>query len=104
MKYLVNEEEQKNELKKKKNVLMNGFRYFSICISNKNIINKNEDNEQDLELLNKLIIKEYTKNTIYRDLNKWLMNSNKNFYESIAYFTARLMYSLNSYAKKIINF
>ena len=104
MKYLVNEEEQKNELKKRKNVLMNGFRSFSICISNRNAINKYEDNEQNLELLNKLIIKEYTKNTIYRDLNKWLMNSNKNFYESIAYFTARLMYSLNSYAKKIINF
>jgi len=65
-----------------------------------NKINNDEDNEKDIELLNKLIIKEYTKNTIYGDLNKWLMNSNKNFYLAIAYFTARLMYSLNSYAKK----
>jgi serine/threonine protein kinase len=98
MKYLVDEEEQKNELKKEKKEIINGFKTFNL--SNKNTINKNEDNEQDFEFLNKLIIKEYTKNTIYRDLNKWLMNSNKNFYESIAYFTARLMYSLNSYAIK----
>ena len=98
MKYLVDEEEQKNELKKEKKEIINGFKTFNL--SNKNTINKNEDNEQDFEFLNKLIIKEYTKNTIYRDLNKWLMNSNKNFYESIAYFTARLMYSLNSYAEK----
>ena len=98
MKYLVEEEEQKSELKKEKNEILNGFKAFNL--SNRNTINENEDNVQDLEFLNKLIIKEYTKNTIYRDLNKWLMNSNKNFYESIGYFTARLMYSLNSYAIK----
>ena len=32
------------------------------------------------------------------------MNSNKNFYLAIAYFTARLMYSLNSYANKEYKF
>ena len=100
MKYLVDEEDQNNELKKEKKELINGFKTFNLSNRNTNTINKNEDNEQDFEFLNKLIIKEYTKNTIYRDLNKWLMNSNKNFYESIAYFTARLMYSLNSYAEK----
>ena len=97
IKYLIDEEEQKDELKnKKKNELLKGIKTFKLD----NKINDDEDNEQDIELLNKLIIKEYTKNTIYGDLNKWLMNSNKNFYLSIAYFTARLMYSLNSYAEK----
>ena len=57
------------------------------------------DIKEDLKKLDKLIIKEYTKNTFYGDLNNWLMNSKMNFYEPIAYFTARLMYSLNSYAK-----
>ena len=47
-----------------------------------------------------MIIKEYTKNTFYYDLNKWLLNCKTNYYEVIAYFTARLMYSLNLYAEK----
>ena len=98
MKYLINEEEEKNELKNKKNEVIKGIKTFNF--NNKNKINKSENSEEDIEILNKLIIKEYTKNTIYGDLNKWLMNSNKNFYLSIAYFTARLMYSLNSYAEK----
>ena len=97
IKYLINEEEQKNELKnKKKNELLKGIKSFNLD----NI----ENNDEDIELLNKLIIKEYTKNTIYGDLNKWLMNSNKNFYLAIAYFTARLMFSLNSYAEKNFKF
>ena len=55
-----------------------------------------------MEYLDKLIIKEYTKNTLYGDLNRWLMNygMNYDYYESVAYFTGRLMYSLNSYAQK----
>jgi len=57
------------------------------------------DIKQDLDNLDKLIIKEYTKNTFYGDLNRWLMNSKLNDYSSVAYFTARLMYSLNTYAK-----
>ncbi len=95
MKYLINEEEEKNELKKNKNEVIKGIKKFNF--GNKN---KSEKNEKDIEFLNKLIIKEYTKNTIYGDLNKWLMNSNMNCYLAIAYFTARLMYSLNSYAEK----
>ena len=59
------------------------------------------DNNYDLELLDRLLIKQYTKNTFFKDLNKWLMNSNNiNYYETIAYFTSRLMYSLNSYSLK----
>ena len=57
------------------------------------------DIKKDIETLDKLIIQEYTKNTFYGDLNKWLMNMNStmNSYEAVAYFTSRLMYSLNKY-------
>ena len=54
---------------------------------------------KDLEELDKLVIREYTKQSLYLDLNKWLMKKKMNSYEPIAYFTARLMYSLNKYAK-----
>ena len=88
---LIDEESQKNELKvKNKDDLMKSLLIFNL---------KKDENE-DIFTLDKLIIKEYTKNTFYGDLNKWLLNSKMNFYEPIAYFTARLMYSLNSYAKK----
>jgi hypothetical protein len=49
-------------------------------------------------MLNQIIIKEYSKNSFFRDLNKWLGKYNLN--ESVSYFAARLMYSLNSYAKE----
>ena len=87
MKSLINKEVETNELKNKnKNSLLSGFLTFDL--------------NKDLEILDKLIIKEYTKNTFYGDLNKWLMNHKMNDYEPIAYFTARLMYSLNKYAEK----
>jgi hypothetical protein len=54
---------------------------------------------KDLEELDKLVIQEYTKKSFYLDLNKWLMKKKINSYEPIAYFTARLMYSLNKYAE-----
>ena len=84
---IVKEEGAANELKQKnQNQLLEGFYTFDI--------------KKDLEKLDQLIIKEYTKNTFYGDLNKWLMNSKMNLYEPVAYFTARLMYSLNKYANK----
>jgi hypothetical protein len=52
----------------------------------------------DINMLNQIIIKEYSKNSFFRDLNKWLGKYNLN--ESVSYFAARLMYSLNSYAKE----
>ena len=86
MESLIHTEAKSKELKNKnENDLLSGFLTFDI--------------NKDLEILDKLIIKEYTKNTFYGDLNKWLMNK-MNDYEPIAYFTARLMYSLNKYAKK----
>ena len=85
MKSFIKEEDKKKKLKCEKNKLIDSFLTFDI--------------KEDLNKLDKLIIREYTNNTFHGDLNKWLMDSKMNFYEPVAYFTARLMYSLNSYAK-----
>ena len=91
MKSLIDKENKEKKLyNKNQNQLFESFLTFDI--------------EKDLELLDKLIIKEYTKNTFYGDLNKWLMNTNFNSYEVVAYFTARLMYSLNKFANKEGNY
>ena len=86
VKKIIEKEGDAKELKIKnndKNKLFDAFLTFDI--------------KKDIETLDKLIIKEYTKNTFYGDLNKWLMNSKMNSYETVAYFTSRLMYSLNNY-------
>ena len=86
MESLINKEYQENKIKNKQ-LLLNSFAKFDL--------------NKDLEELDKLIIKEYTKNTFFADLNKWSMDDfNLNLNESVSYFTARLMYSLNEYAKK----
>ena len=87
IKKIIKDEGEKKELfNKDQNKLLEGFLTFDLT--------------EDLKTLDKLIVKEYTKNTFYGDLNKWLMNSKMNFYEPVAYFTARLMYHLNSYANE----
>jgi len=60
---------------------------------------KTFDINKDLEKLNEITIQAYTGKYIHKDLNKWLLEL-KNNNESIAYFTSRLMYHLNSYALK----
>ena len=70
----------------KKNILLKSFQTFDL--------------DNDLEELNKKIIKEYTLDTFYGDLNRWLREINICSFEEVAYFTARLMYSLNDYAEK----
>ena len=46
------------------------------------------------------IIRVYTTNSLYKDLNKWLMNTKIGFFDTVAFFTSRLMYSLNQYGFK----
>ena len=58
------------------------------------------DLKEDLQIVDQLIIREWTKNTFYFDLNKWLYNLNMNNFETVAYYTSRFMYSLNSYAQR----
>ena len=55
------------------------------------------DLDKDLKTLDQMLINEYTKNTLYGDLNNWLRSLKTNVYEKISYYTARLMYSLNNY-------
>ena len=87
IKDVINEEDKENLLKtKNSNNLLNGLMKFDLT--------------KDLEAIDELIIKEYTTNTFYGDLNRWLMKGKMKYYEPIAYFTSRLMYSLNSYAEK----
>ena len=43
-------------------------------------------------------INEYTKESYYGDINKWLRDFTINSFEEVSYFTSRLMYSLNNYA------
>ena len=82
-------------IKKDKNLkieqkdLINSFKKFG----------KNNNCFGDIQSFNKLI-KEYTKDTFYADLNKWLLSLNKNSYEYTAYFTGRFMYCLNSFASE----
>ena len=84
------DKDQEKKEDKNKNELLESFLSFDLT--------------KDLKTLDKLIIQEYTNNTFYGDLNKWLMNTNFNSYEVVAYFTARLMYSLNKYANKEGNY
>ena len=58
---------------------------------------KTFDLDKDLLALDKMLIKEYTKNTLYGDLNNWLRTLNTNIYDKVSYYTARLMFSLNNY-------
>lgn len=81
----INQENSKN-LKKNKNEIKDAFRTFDL--------------DKDLKALDNMLIKEYTKNTLYGDLNNWLRSLKNDVYEKVSYYTARLMYSLNSYGKK----
>ena len=85
MKLLIDEDGRMNELRNiNKNSLLKGFQTFNI--------------KKDLNDLDKLIIREYISNIFYNDLNRWLRNPKDNYFDVIAYFTSRLMYSLNTYA------
>ena len=82
IKSLIEEKDKSNELNKNQKTLLKGFAKFDL--------------KQDLKNLDELIIKEYTGDTFYGDLNKWL-NDKMNFELPVAYFTSRLMFSLNKY-------
>jgi hypothetical protein len=85
MRSLIEQKSESNELIKNKNAIVEGFLTFDL--------------EKDVKALDALIIREYTKNSFHGDLNKMIMNNMK-FYETVAYFTARLMYSLNKYGQE----
>ena len=91
MKSLIDKEKKKDKLfNKYENELLESFLSFDLT--------------KDLKILDKLILQEYTNNTFYGDLNKWLMSTNFNSYEVVAYYMARLKFSLNKYANKEGNY
>ena len=110
MKNLINKEKINNELKQSKNGLINGFLSFDVkeCSKSKNIFSLDSDSDEDDDdisfYINEKIIQEYSGKYIYKDLNKWLLTPKKSYtnkdYETVAYFTARLIFELNSYALK----
>ena len=83
---LIEQEDKENKLcNKNKNRVLDGFLCFDL--------------NKDIEILDKLIIRKSSrKNSFYDDLNRWLRNPNFKSFEVVAYFAARLMYSLNNYA------
>ena len=84
MKKLIKDD--KNEIKKKEEILIKSFETFDL--------------EKDLDNVDKKIINEYSKNTFFGELNRWQRNLNKYSNEEIAYFTSRFIYSLNIYGEK----
>ena len=86
LKYLLKEEEKEKKLKKNPDKILEGFCNFNI--------------QNDLKTLDKIIVKELTRFSFYEDLNRWLRYLNINNFEIVAYFTSRLMYSLNSLAQR----
>lgn len=85
LKKLIEEDENAQKLQKSKDVLLKSFENFG------------NDTE---EKLIKIIIKEYTKNTFYKDMNRYLRSLEEKYYLAISYFAGRLMYCLDKYAEK----
>ena len=85
LKAIIEEEEKEKKLLKSKDLLLKSFSIFDLKV--------------DLNKVDELIIKEWTKNTFKNDLNRWLYNLDMNNFEAKAYFASRFMYSLNSYAQ-----
>ena len=90
--YLNNYEKMKNlikqdinEIKRDQKVLVKSFEKFSL--------------DEEVKDVNENIINEYSKNTFFGEINRWLRNIIKYTNEEIAYFTSRFMYSLNKYGK-----
>ena len=88
IKLLIEKEEKEKRNIKNKKILIDGFSSFEI------------KEDPALDSVDKSIIREWTKNTIYADLNKWLYSLNIDDFDAPAYFASRFMYSLNSFAKK----
>ena len=87
IKFFIEEEDQRKELlNKNKNKVLDGFIIFDL--------------KRDLNIVDQLIIREWTKDSFDLDLNKWLSNLDIYYCEAVAYFTSRIMYSLNSYGIK----
>ena len=82
---LIEEEDKTKKLKRSKKNLEKAFKVFN--------------SDEEINTM-KLIIKEYTKDTMFKDFNRWMMLLDEKYYLHFAYFSARLMYSLDNYGKE----
>lgn len=89
IKNLIEKDNKIKKVQKGKNEMIESFKVFEEYNIN-----------EKLDELNKKIIKEYTKNTFYGDLNRWLREINICTFKEVAYFTSRLMLSLNEYGSQ----
>ena len=86
IKTIIKREDDEKKLSGNLNKIIEGFLKFEL---------KNDSQNSD-----ELIIKEYTNGTFDVYLNECLKNIDQELDESVAYFTSRLIFSLNSYALK----
>ena len=83
---IIKREDEEKKLSGNQNKIIEGFSKFEL---------KNDSQNSD-----ELIIKEYFNSPFSKYLNECLMNIDQELDESVAYFTSRLIFSLNSYAYK----
>ena len=83
---IIKRENKEKKLSSNQNKIIEGFSKFEL---------KNDSQNSD-----ELIIKEYLNSPFSKYLNECLMNIDQELDESVAYFTSRLIFSLNSYAYK----
>lgn len=83
---IIKRENKEKKLSSNQNKIIEGFSKFEL---------KNDSQNSD-----ELIIKEYFNSPFSKYLNECLMNIDQELDESVAYFTSRLIFSLNSYAYK----
>ena len=83
---IIKRENKEKKLSDNQNKIIEGFSKIKI---------KNDSQNSD-----ELIIKEYLNSSFSEYLNECLMNIDQELDESVAYFTSRLIFSLNSYAYK----
>ena len=83
---IIKREDEEKKLSGNQNKIIEGFSKFEL---------KNDSQNSD-----ELIIKEYLNSPFSKYLNECLMNIDQELDESVAYFTSRLIFSLNSYAYK----
>ena len=88
-------------LKEVKELIKNEDREKKLQTKLKSINEAFEKFDVNNELNNiELIIKEYTKNTCYKDFNAWQMSLNEKYFFPNAYFVSRLIYCLNQYGNE----
>ena len=83
---IIKREDEEKKLSGNQNKIIEGFSKFEL---------KNDSQNSE-----ELIIKEYLNSSFSEYLNECLMNIDQELDESVAYFTSRLIFSLNSYAYK----